>query len=484
MVSLNKINFENTYANELNAICERCMPTSFKESEILFKNYSLAEELGIDRSFLDSDECLGIFSGCIISESSLPIAQAYSGHQYGNFNPQMGDGRAILLGEINKRDVQLKGSGQTPFSKRGDGKSALGPVLREYVISEFMNSVNIPTTRSLLAIKSNESVFRDEEIPGGILTRVANSHIRIGTFEYVSYFKKNNLEALANYVIKRHYPELSETNNKYLSLFAAICDKQSLLISKWMGIGFVHGVMNTDNMLISGETIDYGPCAFLDEYNPSIYYSSIDRHGRYSYKNQPAIMVWNLSKLAEAFIPLIDSNKERAVSKLSEVLNLTMPTYQEYFYIEMGKKFGLKNIDEEVINLINKYMKILEDNNIDYTLSFRDLAKLLSNNKKIDLTVFKNVKDFVGWYNKFINLSSFKKSSKDKISKEMDYYNPCYIPRNHLIEDALKNAVGGDMNEINLIAEILKEPFTEKNEYEKYAMPSFSNERYVTYCGT
>ena len=233
MKSPNKIDFENTYANELNGICERCSPTSFNKSEILLRNYSLAAELGIDESFLDSNECLDIFSGRIVSENSIPIAQAYSGHQYGNFNPQMGDGRAILLGEINQKDIQLKGSGQTPFSKRGDGKSALGPVLREYVISEFMNSVNIPTTRSLMAIKSNENVFRDEETPGGILARVANSHIRIGTFEYVSYFKPNSLETLAEYVIKRHYPELSDADNKYISLFAAICDRQSFLISKW-----------------------------------------------------------------------------------------------------------------------------------------------------------------------------------------------------------------------------------------------------------
>ena len=484
MKSPNKIDFENTYANELNGICERCSPTSFNKSEILLRNYSLAAELGIDESFLDSNECLDIFSGRIVSENSIPIAQAYSGHQYGNFNPQMGDGRAILLGEINQKDIQLKGSGQTPFSKRGDGKSALGPVLREYVISEFMNSVNIPTTRSLMAIKSNENVFRDEETPGGILARVANSHIRIGTFEYVSYFKPNSLETLADYVIKRHYPELYDADNKYISLFAAICDKQSFLISKWMGVGFVHGVMNTDNMLVSGETIDYGPCAFMDEYNPSIYFSSIDKHGRYSYKNQPAIMIWNLSKLAEAFIPLVDKNKEKAVIELSEVLNLAMPTYQEYFYIEMSKKFGLKNVDQEVMNLVNNYLKILMDNSVDFVLSFRDLGKLLSDNKKIDDTVFKNVKNFNNWYFEFLNLLSLKKLTKLKVSKTMDSYNPCYIPRNHLVEDAIINAVTGDMKKINLIAELLKEPFTEKNGYESYTEPSYSDERYVTYCGT
>ena len=251
-----------------------------------------------------------------------------------------------------------------------------------------------------------------------------------------------------------------------------------------MGVGFVHGVMNTDNMLVSGETIDYGPCAFMDDYNPSIYFSSIDKHGRYSYKNQPAIMIWNLSKLAEAFIPLVDKNKEKAVIELSEVLNLAMPTYQEYFYIEMSKKFGLKNVDQEVMNLVNNYLKILMDNSVDFVLSFRDLGKLLSDNKKIDDTVFKNVKNFNNWYFEFLNLLSLKKLTKLKVSKTMDSYNPCYIPRNHLIEDAIINAVTGDMKKINLIAELLKEPFTEKDGYESYTEPSSSDERYVTYCGT
>ena len=242
--------------------------------------------------------------------------------------------------------------------------------------------------------------------------------------------------------------------------------------------------MNTDNMLVSGETIDYGPCAFMDEYNPSIYFSSIDKHGRYSYKNQPAIMIWNLSKLAEAFIPLVDKNKEKAVIELSEVLNLAMPTYQEYFYIEMSKKFGLKNVDQEVMSLINNYLKILMENSVDFVLSFRDLGKLLSDNKKIDDTVFKNVKNFNNWYFEFLNLLSLKKLTKLKVSKTMDSYNPCYIPRNHLVEDAIINAVTGDMKKINLITELLKEPFTEKNGYESYTKPSCSDERYVTYCGT
>ncbi len=483
MKSSNNIFFKNSYATDLKDICEKCMPTGFSNSEILLKNYDLAEEIGIDRLFLDSQECLKIFSGCSISDSSIPIAQAYSGHQYGNFNPQMGDGRAILLGEINQKDIQLKGSGLTPFSKRGDGKSALGPVLREYVVSEYMNSINIPSTRALLAIKSNENVFRDEEIPGGILTRVADSHIRIGTFEYVSCFKPDSLKLLANYVIKRHYPELIEVKNKYLSLFAAICDRQSLLISKWMGVGFVHGVMNTDNMTISGETIDFGPCAFMDHYNPDIYYSSIDKHGRYSYKNQPAIMIWNLSKLAEALIPLIDENEKKAAKQLSDVLNLTMPAYQEYFYKEMGRKFGIDFIDIDVSNYIDRYLKILKKNNIDFTLSFRDFSKLLSN-EKIEQTVFKKIKDFDSLRTEFLNLSEVKRIGLFKIAKKMNSYNPCYIPRNHIIEDSLSKAIKGDISEILKIIDCFKNPYEEQNISSKYLFPSDKNERYVTFCGT
>ena len=327
----NSINFENSYAKELNEICEKCMPAGFLKPEFLIKNYRLAEELGIDNNFIDSKECLSIFSGMSLPKSSIPIAQAYSGHQFGHFNLQLGDGRAILLGEVQNMDIQLKGIGQTPFSRRGDGKSALGPVLREYVISEFMHSINIPTTRALFALKTNETVFRETEQPGGVLTRVAKSHIRIGTFEYARSKNIETLKSLTDYSINRHYPELNQTDNKYLSFFAAVCDKQASLVSKWMSIGFVHGVMNTDNMTISGETIDYGPCAFMDRYDPTTVFSSIDHNGRYAYLNQPAILVWNLAKLAETLIPLIDENKEKSVKQLSEVLQLVMPSYQEYF---------------------------------------------------------------------------------------------------------------------------------------------------------
>ena len=478
------INFENSYAKELNEICEKFKPTGFPRSEILLKNYALAEELGLDRKFIDSKECLNIFSGTSFPKSSNPISQAYSGHQFGHFNPQLGDGRAILLGEIKNMDIQLKGIGQTPFSRRGDGKSALGPVLREYVISEFMHSINIPTTRSLSAIKTNEIVLRETEQPGGILTRVAKSHIRIGTFEYARCKNNEILKSLADYSINRHYPELKNTDNKYLSFFAAVCDKQAYLISKWMSIGFVHGVMNTDNMTISGETIDYGPCAFMDRYNPRTVFSSIDHNGRYSYQNQPAILVWNLSKFAETLIPLIDENREKSVKQLTEVLQLTMPSYQEYFYRDIGKKLGLLNINNRNIELINSYLKILESDSIDFTLSFTDLSKVLIKEKNFDDSVFSGVKNFENWYQNWIREITTKNTEIKKLAKDMNSINPCYIPRNHIIEKALNNANNNDMSEINKLLEIFKNPFEKQDISEDYLTPSNSESPYVTFCGT
>ena len=319
------INFKNTFAKELSEICEKFIPSGFSKSEMLIKNYKLANELGLSEEFVDSKECLDIFSGVSVSKSSIPIAQAYSGHQFGHFNPRLGDGRAMLIGELNEKDIQLKGIGITPFSRRGDGKSSLGPVLREYVISEFMHSINIPTTRSLFALKTNENVFRETNQPGGVLARVAKSHIRIGTFEYARTISFKVLKSLADYSIKRHYPELNETDNKYLSFFKAVCERQTLLISKWMSIGFIHGVMNTDNMTISGETIDYGPCAFMNGYDTKTVFSSIDRNGRYAYLNQPAILVWNLAKFAENLVPLVNKNPDKSVKPVSYT-HLTLPT--------------------------------------------------------------------------------------------------------------------------------------------------------------
>ena len=475
------INFQNTYAKELSEICKKSIPAGFIESEVLLKNYNLAEELGLNKNFIDSKECLTIFSGVCLPKSSMPIAQAYSGHQFGHFSPELGDGRAILLGEINDHDIQLKGIGQTPFSKRGDGKSSLSPVLREYVVSEFMHSIKIPSTRALLAIKTNENVLRETEQPGGVLARVAKSHIRIGTFEYAKGRGFETLKTLADYSIKRHYPEVNQTDNKYLSFFAAVCDKQASLVSKWMSVGFIHGVMNTDNMTISGETIDYGPCAFMNKYDPKTVFSSIDHGGRYAYQNQPAILVWNLAKLAETLIPLINQDSKKSVKQLTEVLQLVMPSYQEYFYKELSEKLALSGINNKNIKIIEDYLKILESNSIDFTKSFRDLSKLYFSNLEIKESEFSGVSNFIDWYERWKQ----QLNKNQNLAKNMDNINPCYIPRNHILEEALINAINNKNSEINKLIKILNSPYKEISYFQKYASPSLKPDiNYVTYCGT
>ena len=479
MSNTKTFNLNNSYAKELHEISEKCIPSAFKQAEFVLKNYDLAEKLGFEKDFLDSEECLNIFSGNSLFKNSQPIAQGYSGHQFGHFNPQLGDGRAILLGEINEMDIQLKGIGKTPYSRRGDGKSALSPVLREYVISEFMHAVKIPTTRSLFALKTNENVMRETELPGGVLTRIAKSHIRIGTFEFARTKSNETLKTLADYSINRHYPELNKTDNKYLSFFAAVCDKQVSLVAKWMSLGFVHGVMNTDNVTISGETIDYGPCAFMDSYNPNTVFSSIDANGRYAYQNQPAILVWNLAKFAESLIPLINENEEVSIKQLTEILQLVTPSYQEDFYKEFCQKLGLESVSDQNIKLIEGYLKILESGSIDFTLSFRDLSKIVNENLLPKNSIFAKSKGFNDWYLKWK-----KEINQNEISDEMNLNNPCYIPRNHLIEDALIKAIEGDMSEINFMINLFESPYIERNTPQKYLMPSNSGEQYVTFCGT
>ena len=479
MSNTKTFNLNNSYAKELHEISEKCIPTAFKQAEFVLKNYDLAEKLGFEKDFLDSEECLNIFSGNSLFKNSQPIAQGYSGHQFGHFNPQLGDGRAILLGEINEMDIQLKGIGKTPYSRRGDGKSALSPVLREYVISEFMHAVKIPTTRSLFALKTNENVMRETELPGGVLTRIAKSHIRIGTFEFARTKSNETLKTLADYSINRHYPELNKTDNKYLSFFAAVCDKQVSLVAKWMSLGFVHGVMNTDNVTISGETIDYGPCAFMDSYNPNTVFSSIDANGRYAYQNQPAILLWNLAKFAESLIPLINENEEASIKQLTEILQLVTPSYQEDFYKEFCQKLGLESVSDQNIKLIEGYLKILESGSIDFTLSFRDLSKIVNENLLPKNSIFAKSKGFNDWYLKWK-----KEINQNEISDEMNLNNPCYIPRNHLIEDALIKAIEGDMSEINFMINLFESPYIERNIPQKYLMPSNSGEQYVTFCGT
>lgn len=487
-----KFNLQNTYADNLKGLCKECIADPAPSPRMLLFNYNLAEELELDPFIFSSNYGLSIFSGNEIPEGSTPIAQAYAGHQFGSFNPHLGDGRALLLGEITNihnqvKDIQLKGSGLTPFSRRGDGKSALGPVLREYLISESMNAMGIPTTRSLAAIASGEDVLRDTSLPGGVLTRIASSHIRIGTFEYASKLEdKNQIKKLADYSINRHYPEVAEIDNPYLAFFAAVCNEQASLIANWMAVGFIHGVMNTDNMTISGETIDYGPCGFMDEYHPSTVFSSIDKQGRYAYANQPSILTWNLTRLAEALIPLVHGEKEESVKLLTKVLQLVKPVYENFWLINMRSKIGLSKEDPKDYELIMSLLEVMKDEKVDFTLAFRSLSKALTGNMTIARNIFNNSKKFDVWFMHWQERISQENVPDEDIVSAMDKVNPIYIPRNHKVEEALFSAVHkNDMQPFSNLLSILMSPYEENKGNESYTLPAPESEKpFKTFCGT
>ena len=473
-------------------MCKKSYATPAPAPELLIFNNSLAEELNLSSLAKDRSRCIEIFSGREILQGSQPIAQAYAGHQFGHFNPALGDGRALLLGEtVNTngelKDIQLKGSGPTPFSRRGDGKSALGPVLREYLISESMHVLGIPTTRALAAIKTGENVKREQELPGGVMTRVASSHIRVGSFEY-AYRSKNQtlIKDLADYSISRHFPETADVENPYLAFFAAVCNEQASLVANWMSIGFIHGVMNTDNMTISGETIDYGPCAFMDVYDPSTVFSSIDENGRYSYKNQPKILTWNLTRLAETLIPLVHKDQNEAIKLLTEVLQLIKPVYTNYWLSSMRSKIGLSKEDHDDINLISELLNLMKINKVDFTLCFRYLSKALVGDIKSIKNLFKNDIAFDNWMTLWKERVSQESISDEKIASSMNAVNPLYIPRNHKVEEALKAAVfDNNMKPFLKLHDILKNPYDEIKEFYEYEKPvKNSSVRYKTFCGT
>jgi uncharacterized protein YdiU (UPF0061 family) len=459
---------------------------------MLLFNESLAKEMNLHYLIENSSECLDILSGNKIIKNSRPIALAYSGHQFGHFNSNLGDGRALLLGETldqqgNLKDIQLKGSGRTPFSRRGDGKSALGPVLREYLISESMHILGIPTTRSLAAINTGEKVHRDEETYGGIMTRVASSHIRIGSFEYA--YKNKDISVvkdLADYSISRHYPDTASLDNPYLAFFAAVCNEQASLVANWMTVGFIHGVMNTDNMAISGETIDYGPCAFMDAYNPATVFSSIDVNSRYAYGNQPAILTWNLTRLAETLIPLVNKDKDESIKLLTEVLQLIKPVYTNYWLSLMRSKIGLSKEEQNDIELITNLLEIMEEEKADFTNSFRLLSKALIGDTQSIRKLFNNSRRFDGWMMIWQERISQEGVAEEKIATSMNKINPIYIPRNHKVEEVLKAAVNeNDMKPFSSLYSILQNPYKEIIGLESFSEPApESNIPYKTFCGT
>ena len=475
--------FDNTYSKLSNTFKENIKPTPVHDPELVILNEELASTLNLDFSKTDKKKLAEIFSGNSIPEETNTIAQAYAGHQFGHFT-MLGDGRAVLLGEHlvnndNRFDIQFKGSGRTSFSRGGDGRAALGPMLREYIISEAIHSLNIPTTRSLAVVKTGEKVVRENLLQGAILTRVASSHLRVGTFQYIAATQNiENLNTLVDYTINRHYPEIKTSNSKALDLLNHVMEKQCKLVVNWMRVGFIHGVMNTDNMTISGETIDYGPCAFMDHYDPKTVFSSIDKFGRYAFSNQPPITKWNLARFAECLIPLIDKDENNAIKLATDLIDNFQNIYEDKWLNMMRDKLGLFGEDKNDKKLINDLFNWMEKNKADYTNTFCHLMGINSDE------VYKNV-EFINWKNEWKKRSELNNSTKEKQIKLMKKNNPTVIPRNHKVEEALAEADKGSLDKMKKLLAILKNPYDNQNNIQEYQTPAPSNnEKYQTFCGT
>ena len=475
--------FDNTYSKLSNTFKENIKPTPVHDPELVILNEELASTLNLDFSKTDKKKLAEIFSGNSIPEETNTIAQAYAGHQFGHFT-MLGDGRAVLLGEHlvnndNRFDIQFKGSGRTSFSRGGDGRAALGPMLREYIISEAIHSLNIPTTRSLAVVKTGEKVVRENLLQGAILTRVASSHLRVGTFQYIAATQNiENLNTLVDYTINRHYPEIKTSNSKALDLLNLVMEKQCQLVINWMRVGFIHGVMNTDNMTISGETIDYGPCAFMDHYDPKTVFSSIDKFGRYAFSNQPPITKWNLARFAECLIPLIDKNEDTAIKLATDLIDNFQNIYEDKWLNMIRDKLGLFGEEKNDKKLINDLFNWMEKNKADYTNTFCHLMGINSDE------VYKNV-EFINWKNEWKKRSELNNSTKEKQIKLMKKNNPTVIPRNHKVEEALAEADKGSLDKMKKLLAILKNPYDNQNNIQEYQTPAPSNnEKYQTFCGT
>ena len=475
--------FDNTYSKLSDTFKEKVKPTPVHSPELVVLNDRLAKDLTLDFSKVEKKDLSQIFSGNTLPEGSSTLAQAYAGHQFGHFT-MLGDGRAVLLGEhlvnnTNRFDIQFKGSGRTSFSRSGDGRAVLGPMLREYIISEAIHSLKIPTTRSLAVVKTGEKIVRENLLPGAILTRVASSHIRVGTFQYIAAKQNiNDLNTLVDYTINRHYPEIKSSKNKALDLLNLVMERQCKLVVNWMRVGFIHGVMNTDNMAISGETIDYGPCAFMDNYNPKTVFSSIDKFGRYSFSNQPPITKWNLSRFAECLIPLIDNNEDKAIQLATRTIDNFQNIYEEKWLNMMRDKLGLFGEHKDDKKLINDLLNWMEKNKADYTNTFCFLMNIKISNNNLY-----NDKDFINWSNVWKKRISINDSSKEKTLELMKKSNPIIIPRNHKVEEALKAANEDDLEVMNRLLSKLDNPYIEQKGIDDYQSPS-SDESYQTFCGT
>ena len=477
--------FDNTYSKLPKSFLENIKPVPVKDPKLIILNKNLAEQLNLDFSKFSDTDLAKIFSGNSLPEGSETIAQAYAGHQFGHFT-MLGDGRAVMLGEHldkeNKRfDIQFKGSGRTSFSRSGDGRAVLGPMLREYIISEAMHALNIPTTRSLAVVSTGEEVIREQMLPGAILTRVASSHIRVGTFQYIAATQNaDDLKTLFNYTIDRHYPEIKDSKTKALDLLNLLMQKQCELVINWMRVGFIHGVMNTDNMTVSGETIDYGPCAFMDHYHPQTVFSSIDQNGRYSYNNQPRITKWNLARFAECIIPLIDQDEQKAISIATETINNFEKLYEEKWLNMMRDKLGLFGEDRDDKHLIFELLTWMENNKADFTNTFCNLMDIQS----IKDPIYQN-QEYLNWTAKWKKRLEKNNTGKEKYLELMRSVNPIFIPRNHKVEEALKDASENKLETLNQLLEVIKYPYKDNGMLKDYQQPmSNENGEYKTFCGT
>ena len=486
--------FDNSYARLPAHFQLPQRPTAVAQPRLIKFNRPLAAELGLDLDALDDTTVAAFLSGLDVPAGAEPLAMAYAGHQFGQFVPQLGDGRAVLLGEVIdgngfRRDIQLKGSGPTPFSRRGDGRAALGPVLREYIVSEAMYALGIPTTRALAAVSTGEPVQRQTAVPGAVFTRVAASHIRVGTFQF--FAARGDIEAirtLADYVIDRHYPEVHEAAHPYVALLEAIIERQASLIARWMTIGFIHGVMNTDNMTISGETIDFGPCAFMDAYDPAKVFSSIDQRGRYAYQNQPSAAQWNLARLAETFLPLLDPDPDQAVSIANDLVVGFADRYQLHWLNGMRDKLGLFTEEDGDQALIESLLDLMHRNQTDFTLTFRGIcdAALGGDGVASVRALFADTGGFDLWLTEWQARLARDGEDATERAEAMRDINPLFIPRNHRIEAVIVAAVEqNDFAPFEEMVEVLANPYEQQERFADYAKPPLADEQvFQTFCGT
>jgi serine/tyrosine/threonine adenylyltransferase len=477
------LEFDHSFARDLPQLSVPWTAAPVSAPTLLILNEELAGELGVDPEALRAPDGVGLLVGTALPEGTRPVAQAYAGHQFGGYVPRLGDGRALLLGDVvdgagRRRDLHLKGSGRTPFARGGDGKAAVGPMLREYVMGEAMHALGIPTSRALAVVATGEQVVRETLLPGAVLARVAASHLRVGSFQYAAAAGDPALlVALADHAIARHHPDLAGTENRYLEFYRRVVDAQASLVARWMLAGFLHGVMNTDNMTISGETIDYGPCALMDAFDPATVFSSIDHAGRYAYGNQPGIAQWNLARLGETLLPLIDDDTDAAVEAATGAVSSFGERFEGYWMSGLAAKLGLEAPDQP---LIQDLLTLLDAQHVDFTQFFRALSAHLRGGEARSL--FSEPAAFDAWAARWQALLPQDRSA---VAAAMDRVNPVYIPRNHLVEEALTAATGGDMAPFRRLVEVIARPFDERPGLERYAEPAPAGcGPHVTYCGT